>query len=398
MSRTSWALVLVALFPAGTLRAQCASSGRSPGQVVGYNAIRLVLPSNMPSSAKTAFRAGMASWNDSSCNQGGDSFPRLQEEAAGAGRTVNVAWMVGLNSQNETSCANFSGNSLTLFTQTRVNGVVRPCDTAPIVQDNATHELGHLLGLEDQSGSCNQYAMGQTAFTSSGTYIDRTLRGSECQKVNETNRTPIEQQFSLCELDPTLPGCLGCVPDDSGQCHSPILLDLRNDGLHLCSVADGVSFDIDDDGGLENISWTQRQSEDAFLVLDRDENGTIDSGGELFGNYTRFLDGSLAPNGFLALFELDVAEGNGNGLIDPGDPVFGQLRLWRDRNHNGRSEQGELRTLVQAGVCAISTEYYVGGEVDEFGNFLRFVGSAWRCDPTRGWWRIDAIDVFFRGD
>jgi hypothetical protein len=77
-----------------------------------------------------------------------------------------------------------------------------------------------------------------------------------------------------------------------------------------------------------------------WLALDRNHNGTIDSGAELFGSNTPLPDGTIARNGFVALASLDA---NHDGLIDARDPEFHSLLLWADHDGNRRTDPGELR-------------------------------------------------------
>lgn len=157
-------------------------------------------------------------------------------------------------------------------------------------------------------------------------------------------------------------------PGGCGYCDSPIIIAL-DDVYRLTSFANGVQFDLRNEGIPAQVAWTQAAAENAFLALDRDGNGRIDNGSELFGNFTRLRSGGLAPNGFEALAELDE---DGNGAINASDAVWLTLLLWTDRDHDGNSSSSELQSIALSPIEAIETDYRVAGRRDQWGNRFRY--------------------------
>lgn len=202
-----------------------------------------------------------------------------------------------------------------------------------------------------------------------------------------TSRCVIDGSLSLtfrCPCDPSRrPGCTidGC----------PVLIETGAGGYRLTDLEGGVHFDLDGDGEIEHVSWTVADTDDAWLALDRNGNGAIDDGTELFGDATE-QPFSEEPNGFeaLAVFDRPEAGGDGDGQITAADAVYGDLLLWLDRNHDGISQAAELTGLAEAGVVAIELDYHASHRRDRHGNQFRYFTRVWYASGAR---RL-ATDVF----
>jgi flagellar biosynthesis regulator FlaF len=160
----------------------------------------------------------------------------------------------------------------------------------------------------------------------------------------------------------------------------PLMLDLDGDGIETTSSREGtvVLFDHDADGIKTGTGWVK--PDDGWLVMDRNGNGSIDSGRELFGVDTLKKNGKLAADGFDALKDLDA---NADGKISSTDAVFSNLRIWRDLNQDGVSQANELSTLaanniVSIGVnaSAMRTDLGNGNVQTAAGTFTRSNGSS----------------------
>ncbi|MBV8068555.1 MAG: hypothetical protein JO270_01520 [Acidobacteriaceae bacterium] len=326
-------------------------------------------------------------------------------------------FLVTSNTSPQGGCADNKINSYP-YTIELLNAVQHTNYSSDLIGSLIAHEIGHGIGLDNADNGCLYRASIMQGYT--GTACQQVTPAPTAADVSKSNQNCTSQgtcdrsvpigpigipETTSCPRAATCPNegkaylldgpsdpCLW--PDIANWCpnsgdvvfsnccyqnESPIIVDLQHSGFRLTDAADGVYFDFSGDGVPKLVSWLATNSGDAWLALDRNHNGKIDSGRELFGNYTA-QPASPNPNGFAALAEFDkpINGGNGDGVIDARDAVFGRLLLWTDDNHNGVSEPEELHSLQEFGILAIDLRYTFSSWRDLYGNLFRFKGRVLR--------------------
>lgn len=155
----------------------------------------------------------------------------------------------------------------------------------------------------------------------------------------------------------------------------PLVLDLDGDGIELTALTSvSPRFDLDGDRFAEETGWVQR--DDALLVLDKNDNGTIDDINELFG--------IGLTSGFTELAALDSDE---DGWFSAKDDLFEEVQIWQDKNQNALSEVNELTGLIDAGIQQISlgaTAVTNPDIANNVGNLVAATASYQRTDGSTG--------------
>jgi VCBS repeat-containing protein len=152
----------------------------------------------------------------------------------------------------------------------------------------------------------------------------------------------------------------------------PIVIDLNGDGINITTPTDGLNFNMSPDGLLQAVGWID--SQDGFLVMDKNSNGQVDDISEMFSEFYH----AGADTGLGALSTLDE---NGDSVLDSQDSEFSQLQIWQDSNSDGQSDAGEMHSLADYSISQISlassdvNEWSDGGVVLSQGNVTYEDGS-----------------------
>ncbi|MEH2198682.1 RHS repeat-associated core domain-containing protein [Nostoc sp.] len=191
---------------------------------------------------------------------------------------------------------------------------------------------------------------------------------------NPPNSNPPNSNPPNSNPQPTPP----IPPELPNKVVSPLVVDLDGDGIELISLQNSFTFfDLDADGFAEQTGWVK--SDDGLLALDRNGDRRINDITELFGNAT--------TDGFIILKELDS---NNDNVINSQDTQFANLLIWRDRNQDGFSDVGELRSLTDWGIASINLNYQSVNQTNE-GNRISSISSYTRTDGVTR----EIVDVWF---
>ena len=176
---------------------------------------------------------------------------------------------------------------------------------------------------------------------------------------------------------------------------SPLVIQIENglepEPIRLTAPSRGVFFDILGENAKPvahaktKISWLARNAQNQhYFLVKPNAKGEVNGIDELFGDNTKGPDGKFAANGYEALRKFDGRTSSGgidagalDGFISKHDAVFGELRLWRDDNRDGRASLSELFSLSELGLEVIDLGYdssYL--ERDRWGNETRMKSVA----------------------
>ncbi|MDQ1208531.1 Ca2+-binding RTX toxin-like protein [Acinetobacter baylyi] len=157
----------------------------------------------------------------------------------------------------------------------------------------------------------------------------------------------------------------------------PLILDLDGNGIETTGLEKGIQFELNTSGLKVTTGWAS--ANDGLLVWDRNNDGKINDASELFGNHVLMNDGSISEHGFAALKDLDF---NDDDTVDINDEAFNSLRVWKDTNQDGVSQENELFTLNELEIKSLNVNYVDTKTKFENGNIISQIGDFNKIDGS----------------
>jgi hypothetical protein len=154
------------------------------------------------------------------------------------------------------------------------------------------------------------------------------------------------------------------------QSVDPLVLDIQGNGIDLTGAANGAYWDLTGSG--KPVQAATVRGDDGLLFIDKNRDGRLTNGKELFGDQTGYADGYA---------NLSAQDANRDGVIDKRDPVFTDLRVYRDPKGDGN---GEVFSLAQLGISSLDLNSRNVDTADANGNRAVKVSSFQRADGSKG--------------
>lgn len=261
-----------------------------------------------------------------------------RETPKGEGQSFGVRFSQALATTTESAVAARSlAGSIGAMTTTSV-----PADDGDRVLARLTEEiLGKPVRLRESSlpletGQPPLAWRGVSLSATTSYHVEESLFFAAQGSVSTVDGRDISFELNLSMTSRTT--LISSTTIDAGLLLDPLVLQF--DGASPLLGDSYFIFDLDGDGGMEQLSrpgWGC-----GFLAFDRNGDGVINDGLELFG--------PQSGSGFAELAQLDT---DTNQWIDENDPIFSHLSIWR-HNEDGTTE---LQTLAEAGVGAIAVTH-----------------------------------------
>ncbi|MCA6220383.1 hypothetical protein [Photorhabdus antumapuensis] len=175
---------------------------------------------------------------------------------------------------------------------------------------------------------------------------------------------------------------------------TPLVIDLNGDGVQTVTSELGVVFDFNGQGQKVNTGWVD--ANDSLLVWDKNNDGLINRGSELFGEDSQLSSGEKAQHGFMALADIDS---NQDGIIDNQDVTWNALKIWQDRNLDGLSTPDELKSLEETDIKSMQLNYQEINYFDLQGNYHGLTSTVnwsngYQTEITDVWFKQDPVSIY----